>query len=117
MFLAIVISMVLLGSIIFAAPSSNATICIVVVLGIQYIGQYLAKIAIQQAEPMRTILYFTYFVIPHLEWFYLHDSIVFPKNGLADWGAVAEASIYAMFYTGAFLVATWVCFRRKPLSQ
>jgi ABC-type transport system involved in multi-copper enzyme maturation permease subunit len=117
MFLAIAISMALLGSIIFAAPSSNATICIIVILGIQYIGRYLALVAIHQSEPVRTILYLLYFMIPHLEWFNLHDFIVFPKNGLADWGAITEASLYALSYTGAFLVATWTCFRRKALSQ
>src|SRR6516225_9549090 len=41
MFLAVVIAMVLLGSIVFAAPSSNATTCFVVVLCLWYLGRYL----------------------------------------------------------------------------
>src|SRR6267154_4987300 len=38
MMLAIVIAMALLGSIVFAAPSSNSTICFVVVIGILLVG-------------------------------------------------------------------------------
>ncbi len=117
MFLAVVIAMTLLGSIIFAAPSSNATIIIVIVLAIQYLGRYLALVAVHQGEPVRTILYLVYYLVPHLEWFNLHDFIVFPKNGLVEWEFIALASLYAFAYAGAFLVATWVCFRRKALSQ
>jgi len=116
MYLGVVISMVLLGSIIFAAPSSNATICIVVVLGIQYLGRYLHLVAVHQAEPMRTITEVVYFAIPHLEFFDLHDFVVF-KIGLVGWQYMGLASFYAWAYTALFLLATWVCFRRKPLSQ
>ena len=116
MYLAVVIAMVLLGSIIFAAPSSNATICIILVLGIQYLGRYLGLVAIHQAEPLRSITEVIYFMIPHLEWFDFHDYVVF-KIGSVPWKYIGLASLYAWAYTAFFLFATWVCFRRKSLSQ
>lgn len=116
MFLAVVIAMVLLGSIVFAAPSSNATIVIIIVLGILLLGQHLGRIAIHQPEPYRTGLYALYFIMPHLEFFDLQDFIVFQKIGLVEWKYIALASLYALAYTLFFLVATWAVFRRKPLS-
>jgi ABC-type transport system involved in multi-copper enzyme maturation permease subunit len=115
-YLGVVISLVLLGSIVFAAPSSNATICIIVVLGIQYVGRYLKLVAIQQKEPLRTVMEVIYFAIPHLEFFDLHDFVVF-KIGLVGWQNIVLATAYAWAYTAFFLFATWVCFRRKSLSQ
>lgn len=116
MFLGVVIAMVLCGSIIFAAPSSNATIVIIVVLGILLLGQHLGRVAIHQAEPQRSILYACYFMMPHLEFFDLQDFIVF-KIGLVEWKYIVLASLYALAYTTFFLFATWVLFRRKSLSQ
>ena len=46
MMLAIVIAMALLGSIVFAAPSSNSTICFVVVIGILLVGGHLDPAAV-----------------------------------------------------------------------
>ncbi|MDB6023694.1 MAG: hypothetical protein JWQ04_3551 [Pedosphaera sp.] len=115
MFLAVVVAMVLFGSIIFAAPSSNATICIVIVLGILFLGQHLGRVAIHQAEPVRSVMYALYFIIPHLEFFDLQDFLVF-KIGLVEWVYMALASLYAAAYTAFFLLATWVAFRRKALN-
>ena len=67
--LAVVVALVLLGSVVFSAPSSNVTICLFVVLGILMLGGHLNQVALQQEEPARTILYTVYFLIPHLEWF------------------------------------------------
>src|ERR1043165_7645663 len=47
----------LLGSVVFAAPSSNATICLVVIVGILLLGRHLNKVALQMAEPMSTVVY------------------------------------------------------------
>ncbi len=44
-------------------------------------GRHL-NIALQQPEPMQTIFYTIYFLIPHLEWFDLRDRVVY------DWGRV-----------------------------
>jgi ABC-type transport system involved in multi-copper enzyme maturation permease subunit len=116
MFLAIVIAMVLLGSIIFAAPSSNATICLVVVLGILLLGRYLNLVAVHQAEPIRSITSVIYFTIPHLEWFDLRERVV-NDNPVVAWGKIALASLYALAYTTFFLFGAWVCFRRQSLSK
>ncbi len=116
MFLAVVIAIVLLGSIIFAAPSSNATICLVVVLGILLLGRHLGLVAIQQAEPLRSITYAIYFMIPHLEFFDLRDFVIHDL-GLVGWKYIGLASLYALAYAAFFLVATWACFRRKALNQ
>src|SRR6266700_2364103 len=47
--LGIVIAMVLLGSVVFAAPSSNSTISFVVVVGILLLGGHLNQVALQQS--------------------------------------------------------------------
>lgn len=116
MFLAVVIAMVLLGSIVFAAPSSNATICLVVVLGIWFLGLKLGLVAVHQSEPFRTILYVIFFTIPQLGFFDLREFVIHDAQ-LVAWSSIALASLYAMAYTLFFLFAAWVCFRRKALSQ
>lgn len=116
MFLAVVIAIVLLGSIVFAAPSSNATICLIVVVGILLLGRHLNAVAAQQPEPLRTIVYTIYFSIPHLEWFDVRDLVVHHDKALIGWGDCGLATLYAGVYTAFFLVATWVCFRRKALN-
>ncbi|HZI32732.1 MAG TPA: ABC transporter permease subunit [Candidatus Binatia bacterium] len=115
MMLAVVIAMVLLGSIYFAAPSSTSTISFVVVVGILLLGGHLNSIALQQPEPMQGILAFIYFVMPHLEWYDLRDFVVYDM-GTVPWGAVGLATLYAATWTGIFLLLTWIGFRRKNLT-
>jgi hypothetical protein len=114
MFLAVVISLVLWGSVIFAAPSSNATICVVVVVGILMVGKYLNKVAATEGGFSGTFIYSVYYIIPHLEWFDLRELLTFHKS--AGWQYCALASLYAAAYTGIFLFFTWLSFRRRPLS-
>lgn len=114
-FLAVVIAMVLLGSIIFAAPSSNGTICLVVVVGIWYLGRYLNQVALQNREPLRSIIYILYYLIPHLEWFDVRD-LVIHNRGLVPGLACLLATLYGAAYTAFFLFATWLTFRRKALN-
>jgi Cu-processing system permease protein len=114
-FLAVVIAIVLWGSIIFAAPSSNATICLVVVLGILLIGRHLNKVALDRPEPMRSIIYTLYFIIPHLEFFDVRELVVH-NRGLISWVDCGLASLYGAAYTIFFLFATWLSFRRKALN-
>lgn len=113
--LAVVIGLVLLGSIYFAAPSSTSTITFIVVAGILLLGRYLHSFALQQAEPMQTILTAIYFLIPHLEWYDLRDFVVYDQQPAA-WGAIGLATIYAAVWTLIFLVLTWAGFRRKSLT-
>ena len=113
--LAIVIALVLLGSIYFAAPSSTSTISFIAVVGILGIGSHLETIALQQPEPMQSILTVIYFGIPHLEWFDLRDFVVYDQTIVA-WPAVLLATVYASVWTGILLLLAWFGFRRKNLT-
>ncbi len=115
MLLAMVIAMVLLGSIYFAAPSSTTTITLIVVAGILLVGGHLKTIALAQPEPMQGILTFLYFVIPHLEWFYLSDFVVY-NFAAVPWPKIFLATLYAASWTGIFLLLAWAGFKRKNLT-
>ena len=113
--LGIVVAFVLLGSVVFAAPSSNATISFIVVLGILLLGGHLNQVALQQPEPLRSIVYGIYFLIPHLEWYDVRDLIVYDWNRVG-WLDCALATLYAATYAGLLLFGAWLVFRRKPLN-
>jgi ABC-type transport system involved in multi-copper enzyme maturation permease subunit len=113
--LGIVIAMVLLGSIYFAAPSSTTTIVFVIVVGILGLGSHLNTIALSQPEPMQSIISVIYFAIPHLEWYDLRDFVVYDQP-LAPWAAVFEATVYAAVWMWVFLLLAWLGFRRKSLT-
>jgi len=113
--LAMVVGLSLLGSFVFAAPSSNSTICFVVVGGILFLGGHLNQVAAQLHEPMRFIVYSVYFLIPHLEWCNQREALVNDRQ-LAAWSYCAMAAVYAAVYSAALLQATWLVFRRKPLN-
>ena len=114
--LGVVVAFVLLGSVVFAAPSSNATISFIVVLGILFLGRYLNQVALQQPEPLRTIIYGVYFLIPHLEWYDVRDLIIY-DHALVGWLDCGLATLYAAIYMAVFLLGAWLVFRRKPLNQ
>jgi Cu-processing system permease protein len=113
--LGVVVALVLLGSVVFSAPSANATISFVVVLGILFLGRYLNQVALQQAEPVKTVVYGLYFLIPHLEWYDVRDRIINDQS-LVGWVDCGLATLYALLYMAVFLLVTWLVFRRKPLS-
>ncbi len=112
--LAVVISLTLLGSVILSAPSSNMTICLVFVLGILLLGRHLNQVALEQPEPIRSLIYLVYYVIPHLEWYDVRDLIIY-EHKLIAWSDCALAGLYAFVYSGFLLMGTWLAFRRKPL--
>ena len=113
--LAIVIALVLLGSIYFAAPSSTSTISFIIVAGIMLVGGHLNTIALSQPEPMQSVLAGVYYFIPHLEWYYLSDFVVY-NMGCVPWIKVFGATLYAAAWTGIFLTLAWLGFRRKNLT-
>jgi ABC-type transport system involved in multi-copper enzyme maturation permease subunit len=114
--LAVVVSLALLGSVVFSAPSANATICFSVVAGILLVGAYLEKLAALQPPILAWLLTLLYFTIPHLEWFYaVRERLVFDQDLIA-WGDCALATAYAAAYVGVILCAAWLLFRRKPLT-
>src|SRR5262245_18661331 len=67
--LGVVAALTLLGSLVFAAPSSNNTITLVVTVGILLVGRHLKKVALRLDEPGQSILTALYYAIPHLELF------------------------------------------------
>src|SRR5205823_2601110 len=113
--LGVVVAMTLLGSVVFAAPSSNASICLLVILGILLLGRHLNKVALQQSEPVSIIMYAVYFVIPHLELFDVRDLIIHNWDPI-NWMVCGVATLYAAAYAVFFLIATWLVFRRQPLT-
>lgn len=113
--LAVAIALVLLGSVVFTAPSSNATISFVIILGILFCGGHLNVVAIRAGGLAGNILYAIYFWIPHLEWYDVRDYVVH-SWGLINWLAVAGATLYGALYSAFLLIAAWLIFRRKPLT-
>jgi ABC-type transport system involved in multi-copper enzyme maturation permease subunit len=114
--LAVVVAMALLGSVVFAAPSSNNTICFIAVIGILFCGGHLNGVAIRMGGFAGNVLFWIYYAIPHLEWYYdVRDFVVH------DWGSVPAlamvvATFYGLLYSGFLLGVTWVLFRRKTLT-
>ena len=115
MFLAVVIAAVLFGSVIFAAPSSNATICLVLIIGVFLVGGHQDQVAIGRSEPYRTGISLIYYLLPHLDWFDLRN-LVIAQTRLVDVADCALASLYAAAYVALFLFAAWLAFRRKALN-
>jgi ABC-type transport system involved in multi-copper enzyme maturation permease subunit len=113
--LAIVVALVLLGSVAFTAPSSNATITFIIVPGILFCGGHLNTVAIHVGGVSGNILYAIYYCIPHLEWYDIHDFVVHDW-GRVPWAACLGATLYSLVYSAFLLGATWMVFRRKTLT-
>ena len=113
--LGVVIAMTLCGSVVFAAPSSNATIMLVVVIGILLIGRYLNKVALQLDQPLQSLVYTLYFVIPHLEFYDVRDLVIHNWDPIS-WWACGGATLYAAVYAAFFLILGWLVFRRQSLG-
>jgi ABC-type transport system involved in multi-copper enzyme maturation permease subunit len=114
--LGVVVALTLLGSLVFAAPSSNSTICFVIVATILCVGRYLDAVALSLAEPFRTILYAVYFAIPHLEIPFEMRNLIVHDWPLIGWNFVGLDILYLLAYTAAFLVAACLVFRRKAVN-
>jgi Cu-processing system permease protein len=113
--LAVLISMGLLGSLVFAAPSSNSTICLVVAIGILLVGRHLNKVALQMHEPGHTVVYAVYYAIPHLEIFDVRDLIIHNWPPI-HWLSIGIALAYATVYSALLLLGACFLFRRKALN-
>jgi Cu-processing system permease protein len=113
--LGIIVAMSLLGSLVFAAPSSNSTICFIIAAGILFVGRYLDKVALQLKEPASSIVYGVYYAIPHLELFDLRKLLVHDWP-LIEWKFIWLAVLYGAVYTVVFLAAACLVFRRKAVN-
>jgi ABC-type transport system involved in multi-copper enzyme maturation permease subunit len=115
--LGVVVALALLGSIIFAAPSSNATICFVAVAFILFAGGHLSHLANGMRGMAGIIVYVIYYLIPHLEWYYSAQDLVVHDWGRIDWLYWGVATIYGLLYSGFLLSAAWLAFRRRSLTS
>ena len=113
--LGVIVAMVLCGSLVFAAPSSNATINIAIIVGILMLGRHLGKLALQMSEPTQSVTLAIFYAMPHLEFYDLRDLIIHDWP-LVKWSAVGFATLYGAAYTAAFLGLTCFLFHRKPLN-
>src|ERR1700722_12455014 len=114
--LGVVVALSLLGSLVFAAPSSNSTICFVVVATILCVGRSLDAAARAQAEPFRSIIYAVYFAIPHIEIPFEMRNLIVHDWPLISWNFIGLDILYLLAYTAIFLVAACLVFRRKPVN-
>lgn len=113
--LGIVTALALLGSIVFAAPSSNNTITMVMVATILLLAGHLNKVALSLGEPLQTIVYAIYYALPHLELFDMRDLIVHNRP-MVPWLIWLAALGYAAVYAAIFLTATCFLFRKKAVN-
>jgi len=113
--LGIIVAMSLLGSLVFAAPSSNSTICFVVIGGILFVGRHLDQIATSMKEPLRFIVNSLYYALPHLEFYDLRDLIIH-NWPVIEWKYILLALLYATAYIVVLLTGACLVFRRKPVN-
>ncbi len=86
--LAVVVAMALLGSIVFAAPSSNGTICFIVASAILVLARHLNTVALHLDGALGKITYGIYYLLPRLDWaFSVREFLIFhdPMPGFAVW--------------------------------
>jgi ABC-type transport system involved in multi-copper enzyme maturation permease subunit len=113
--LGVIVALSLLGSLVFAAPSSNATICFVIIGGILFVGRHLDQQALNLREPGRAIVNALYYAIPHLEFYDMRD-LVIHNWPLIAWKYIGLALLYAAFYMAVFLIGACLVFRRKAIN-
>ena len=78
-------------------------------------GPHLNKVALGFTEPLQTVVYGVYCILPHLEFFDLRDRVIHNWE-LIPWDVIAQATLYAAAYAAFFLYAAWLVFRRRPLN-
>lgn len=114
--LGVVVALSLLGSLVFAAPSSNSTICFAIVAAILCVGRYLDLFALRMHEPGRSIVYGIYYALPHLEIPFEMRNLLVHDWPLIGWKFVALDAVYMLVYAVFFLIAACLVFRRKPVN-
>ena len=114
--LAVVVGMALLGSIIFAAPSSNGTICFIVAVGILWLERHLNTVALNTGGLLGKVTYAIYFLTPRIDWaFDVRQFLIFhdPMPGFTVW---FQALLFYGAYAALLLLAAWLLFRRRALN-
>jgi ABC-type transport system involved in multi-copper enzyme maturation permease subunit len=114
--LGVVVALTLLGSLVFAAPSSNSTICFVAVAAILCVGRYLDLFALRMQAPLRSVVFAIYYAIPHLEIPFEMRNLIVHDWPLIGWKFIGLDTLYSLAYTAVFLVAACLVFRRKAVN-
>lgn len=114
-FLAVVISLVIWGSVGLASPAANGTACLILIAAVFVLQRHLNDIAVEKSEPWRSLLYILYFVLPRPEWFDLREALI-SHHGWPGALEFAAVTVYGGAYAGLFLLAAWLGFRRRPLT-
>jgi ABC-type transport system involved in multi-copper enzyme maturation permease subunit len=114
--LAVVVGMALLGSIVFAAPSSNGTICFIVAFAILWLERHLNTVALHTGGIVGNITYAIYFITPRLDWaFDMRQFLIF-HDPMPGFGVLAPALLFYGAYAALLLLAAWLLFRRRALN-
>lgn len=114
--LAVVVAMALLGSIVFAAPSSNGTICFIIAVGILVLARHLNTVALHTGGLLGKLTYGVYYALPRLDWaFSVREFLIFhdPMPAFSVW---SRAMLFYGFYTALLILAAWMLFRRRALN-
>jgi ABC-type transport system involved in multi-copper enzyme maturation permease subunit len=114
--LGVVVALALLGSLVFAAPSSNSTISFVIVTTILCVGRYLDKVALSVPEPFHSIIDAVYYAIPHLEIPFEMRNLIVHDWPLIGWNFIGLDILYLLAYMAVFLFAACLVFRRKAVN-
>jgi len=112
--LGILLALTLLGSLIFTAPSSNATICFILAAGELMVGRHLNKVALQMGQPGHSLVYSLYYAMPHLEIFDVRNLIIHNWPAI-PWVFYGIAVVYGLIYSAVFLAGACLLFRRRAL--
>jgi ABC-type transport system involved in multi-copper enzyme maturation permease subunit len=114
--LAVVVAMALLGSIIFAAPSSNGTICLILALAVLVLERHLNTVAVHSGGILGNIIYTVYFITPRLDWaFEVREFLIF-DNPMPSLAVTSGALAFYAAYAALLILGSWLLFRRKPLN-
>jgi len=114
--LAVVVAMALLGSIVFAAPSSNGTICLIVSLGILFLAQHLNTVAVHMGGVMGSITYAIYYLTPRLDWAFSVRQFLIFHDPMPGPTVVGGALLIYACNAAALVLGAWLLFRRRALN-
>lgn len=113
--LGIVTALTLLGSLVLSAPAPNVTIVFIISVGCLYVARYLHLVAARMTEPGLSIADAIYYTVPQL-WFFDQRGLIIHNWPAVAWVWVALATLYGAVYSGFFLFAACLIFRRKALN-
>ena len=114
--LGVVVAMALLGSMIFAAPSSTVTICFIVAVAILWLERHLNTVALKAGGLTGHALYTLYFITPRLDWAFDVRQLLIFDSPLPSFSVWTGAMVFYAGYTALLLLGSWLLFRRRALN-